>query len=279
MGGGHQAACPSCSPRRITRTGRGLHWPNGIDPAHPFWDNGGAAGGATKRINVESLRLRDARARGSFAACLAAVVACSLGGAALGDGLLCKGRDVLGSLALPGSARGVAVAGGTAYIANDFFGLRIIDVSNPASPVLLGTLDTPGQALRVTVVGTTAYVADYTAGLQIIDVSNPASPALIGSFDTAGEAEEVRVADGLAYIADGTAGLQIVDVSDPAAPKPVGSYPGIFCRGVRVVGDVTYVGTWTGDLGVIDTSDPAAPTLITNVATPGGFVDGLDSSS
>jgi hypothetical protein len=55
-----------------------------------------------------------------------------------------------------------------AYVA-DGYSVRVIDVSNPASPVELGALNTPDLAWAVEVVGDLAYVADGSSGLRIID--------------------------------------------------------------------------------------------------------------
>ena len=89
--------------------------------------------------------------------------------------------------------------GRQAYVADNYSGLQVVDVSTPASPQIIGSVATPGQALSVAVVGTTAYVADGHIGLQVIDVSTPASPQIIGSVDTPGQAFEChgRWHDGL----------------------------------------------------------------------------------
>ena len=87
-----------------------------------------------------------------------------------------------------GYALGVGVSGSYAYVADDIAGLRIIDISNPASPTLVGTYNTSGNAAGVTVSGSYAYVADYAAGLHIIDIGNPANPTLVGTYATSGYA-------------------------------------------------------------------------------------------
>ena len=94
----------------------------------------------------------------------------------------------LGALDTPGSASGIEVVGGRAYL-TDVSGLRIIDVSNPAAPVELGAFATPGLAFDVEVVGELAYLTDVS-GLRIIDVSNPATPAELGTFATPGFARQ-----------------------------------------------------------------------------------------
>ena len=69
--------------------------------------------------------------------------------------------EVLGSVDTPGNARGVAVAGGYAYVADGLQGLRVIDVSTPSAPVEVGFVDTSGAAYGVAVAGGYAYVADW----------------------------------------------------------------------------------------------------------------------
>jgi len=101
-----------------------------------------------------------------------------------------------------GTASALSIDNNYAYIACGTSGLQIINVSNPALPVLAGSYDTPDWAYGVAVSGGYAYVADYSSGLQIINVSNPASPALAGSYNTPGNTEVVAVSGAYAYVAD-----------------------------------------------------------------------------
>ena len=93
-------------------------------------------------------------------------------------------------LSTPRTARGIALSadGNTVFVADED-SLKIIDVSNPASPSIAGQRGSGlGHVLEVTLSadGNTAFVADYTNGLQIIDVSNLASPSITGTYDTSG---------------------------------------------------------------------------------------------
>jgi len=125
----------------------------------------------------------------------------------------------VGEYSMSNPARSVALDGNYAYVADDYSGLQIIDVSNPASPFRMGAYDTPGEAFGVAISGSYAYVADGDSGLQIIDVSNPASPIRKGAYNTPGNAWNVAISDNYAYVADSAAGgLQIIDVSKPASP-------------------------------------------------------------
>ena len=83
----------------------------------------------------------------------------------------------------------------TAYGTSD--ALVVVDVSNPASPVIRGSvvssslLDAP---LSVAVSGSYAYVAArFSNSLVVVDLSNPASPAIRGSVVSSSLLDGVRV--------------------------------------------------------------------------------------
>lgn len=179
----------------------------------------------------------------------------------------------LSSLAIPGYANNVDVNGGFAYVAAGSTGLQVVNVSNPAAPVIVASLDTPGNANDVKVVGTTAYVADGFSGLRMIDVSTPTSPVSIGVFDTPGEASDVVVAGTLAFVADGASGLQIISVANPGAPLLVRQVdtPGT-ARGVDVAGGVAVVADDTA-LRVIDITNPPTASIVGNLPLGGQIID------
>jgi hypothetical protein len=57
-------------------------------------------------------------------------------------------------------ARRVSISGNLAYVSNRFGGLRILDITDPASPTEVGYYDTPGFANDSKVVGSLIYVVD-----------------------------------------------------------------------------------------------------------------------
>ena len=73
---------------------------------------------------------------------------------------------------MPDIVSGVAVSGTHAYVADNYGGLRVVDVSDPTSPqevgfyrawdavAKVGFSATPKMALNVAVAGGLAYVAD-----------------------------------------------------------------------------------------------------------------------
>ena len=182
---------------------------------------------------------------------------------------------LVAQLATPGSANDVRVAGTVAYVAEDD-GLQLVDVSDPAHPVLLGSLSFPaGRQVRVAVGGNLVYLADLTFGLHVVDVTNPMQPREVGSLALAGTPRAVSLGGtglggfGLtgsyAVVACGDGGVAVVDVSVPAAPVLVGTTPPGHPRAgsVTVRGHYAYVAAGEegiyGGLHVVELADPTNP--------------------
>jgi len=118
-----------------------------------------------------------------------------------------------------GVAYGVAVSGNYAYMADDYGGLQVIDVSDPANCVRAGGIRTYGSGnsvltRRVAISGKYAYVVNLI-GLEVIDVSNPANPQRVGGYDTSGTAYGVMPP---------VQGLDIFSMADPG--RRSGQRPG-----------------------------------------------------
>lgn len=153
---------------------------------------------------------------------------------------------------------------------------RIIDVSDPAAPVLAASTSHGHRIYDVAIDGNYAYVAVVT-GLAVVDISTPASPVTVGSVSTPGWTYSVVKVGNYVYAGSWqTGGLKIFDVSDPANPAVVSSYD--------TVGNATFVsyvngyvylsdGTTTEGMLIFDVSDPADPQLVNSIIT--GGVPGL----
>ena len=101
----------------------------------------------------------------AFAGCLLAAMAfaCSPG----------ENVELVGSYDTPRDAWIVEVSGSLAYVTVPYYGLQIIDVSDPRTPVLVGSYDTPGKASGVAISGSLVYVADQEGGLVILRYTGP----------------------------------------------------------------------------------------------------------
>ncbi|MBN1810743.1 MAG: hypothetical protein JXA14_02795 [Anaerolineae bacterium] len=98
--------------------------------------------------------------------------------------------------------------------------LQVVDVSDPAGPVLVGRHDILGHSiLDVAVAEDYAYISGR--GLSVLDVSDPADPVEVGFCE--GPSRALALADSYLYVAGGEAGLRVLDLSDPTAPVEVSS--------------------------------------------------------
>lgn len=190
-----------------------------------------------------------------------------------------------GSLDLAGAQNGnkVQTQGNYAYIVRNggVPEFVIVDITNPASPVLAGSLTLSGSPRNIAVSGNYAYVAsNYTSQeLQIIDVSNPAAPTLAGSYDAPGSSDMVGVyvvgtTVYLGRVASAQAEFYIVNAANPAAPALVGSLElgaSSDANEVYVSGSFAYVasGNNSQELQVINISTPATPTLAASLDLSG----------
>lgn len=155
----------------------------------------------------------------------------------------------------------VEVVGQYAYLAGGP-GMYIVDIGDPANPVVVGTANSDTSGISVEVRGNYAYLVDMFYGLYIYDVSDPADPVPLGSVRSSDVSLGLDISGNYAYVGSSWAGLEIFNVSDPANPVLAGAYdtPGA-AGGVTVSGDLAYVGDDTAGLQIINISDPTNPTF------------------
>lgn len=161
----------------------------------------------------------------------------------------------------------VTVAGNYAYVVDQQDGLKIIDISNPASPALAGSYKTSAPANSLALKGNYAFLAEESWGIQIVNVSDPSNATMAAYLDTPGIPYSVAIDGDYAYVADGESGLQVINISDPAHPTLAGSYdtPGTADH-VAVSGSHAYVtdeptANAASSLQILDISDPSHPSF------------------
>ncbi len=119
----------------------------------------------------------------------------------------------IGTLDTPGVARDVDAAGNVAVVADDTY-LRVIDVTDPSSPVEISSFAAT-EASSVQLDYPLVYLGTLT-GMVILDISDPANPVQVGSFPAP---DLVSISVDRDYAAVTTLGeLYLVDVRDPALP-------------------------------------------------------------
>lgn len=179
------------------------------------------------------------------------------------------------------NARGLAVHGDQLYVANDAGGLRIIDVSDPSSPVEIGMylnpemLDKQAAYNNVVIDWPYAHVAVDYCGLETIDVTDPSDMHRVGWwnpwscdeptnlwFNSPGHTNQIIFDPdkGRVYMSAGDSELRVVNVRRPARSKLRSRYGkpqnGQAAWGVGLTDDTIYLtyiraivpfqGTWSG---------------------------------
>ncbi len=117
----------------------------------------------------------------------------------------------LDSFSLTRTITDADVEGDYLYLANDFDGLRIWDISDPSNAEEVGEFSTlPTFANGVSVHNNMAYIAaDTFYGMLVVDVSNPASPQHVTTIETPGKGLKVEATDDFLVLADADSGVRI----------------------------------------------------------------------
>jgi uncharacterized repeat protein (TIGR02543 family) len=154
----------------------------------------------------------------------------------------------------------VVTSGNHAYLPAYDRGLRVIDISNPSTPVEVGANEEIHEARDVVVSGKYAYVADGTSGLRILDISTPSNPVLVSTLNINRNVLQVALSGNYVYLAANWGGLRIIDVSDPLNPWQVGFYQfNSPAKNVSVAGGYAYVIDNYLLLRIVDVSNPKNP--------------------
>jgi hypothetical protein len=178
---------------------------------------------------------------------------------------------VLGQIALPGNATGVAVDPvlGLAAVADGPGGLQIVDVADPANPRLAQVI--PIDATQVEIIDGVVY-ANNAGALDAFDLATGTElqTLILGGTVLTGMARDgARL-----YTMDASRTLRIIDTSsgqmvlDGSISLPFGGNKIFVANGVAYVGAADPI-TKAGGYLTVDVGNPLAPRLIENRDSPG----------
>ena len=157
-------------------------------------------------------------------------------------------------------------------------GLAILDVADPANPVLLDRWDSSAFAHGAAIVRVQdgyAYLGAMSDGLVILDVAEPTDITFVSAFlpdttwpgivDYPPNARGMELSSDTLFLCYDAGGLRAIDVSDQSAPFEIGHYvnpqqppnTADAYNNVRLVGDLCFVTTDFCGFEVVDVSDPA----------------------
>ena len=170
-----------------------------------------------------------------------------------------------------GYVRDITISGNYAYVYDEYEGLLIVNIENPANPTLAGSY-AEGYVRDITISGNYAYAGDSN-GLVILNIEDPTKPNLVGSYYADGWVKEVTISGNYAYAVN-SGGLVILNIEDPANPTLVGNYTTDYGRGLAISGNYAYVVVGpSGELIVLNIENPSNPTLAGSYGDSAGFLD------
>src|SRR5262249_6177423 len=132
-----------------------------------------------------------------------------------------------------------AISGSYAYLAEQSWDIpnasngriEIVDITNPAAPVLVGTVNLAGALPNaVAVDGSYMYVVtNYgTRTVHVFNVANPQNPTFVITLPGTSNPQTVGADGQLVFVADLNRGLLIYNVADPSNPALVGTFAGSY---------------------------------------------------
>jgi uncharacterized repeat protein (TIGR01451 family) len=165
---------------------------------------------------------------------------------------------VLSSNSTPSYAHDIYVQHPYVYLAEDYEGLEIFSISNPAAPVHISSITNGlNYASRVAVVSNYAYVTQ-SEGLRIFDVATSSAPRLVASTNIGSGNNGLCVTNDYAYLVQGY-DFYVVDVSTPSDPQVVTATNMWYqSHDIAIQGSYAYLAASERFI-VMDISNPALP--------------------
>ncbi|NHJ49628.1 MAG: hypothetical protein FK733_17695 [Asgard group archaeon] len=158
----------------------------------------------------------------------------------------------------------------------DWYGVRIIDISNPLDLTQLGFTSYEFQMpYDVKYHNNYVYVIDEILGLIVFNVTDKTNPVLVTTYEDNVDAKynAVFLVGSYAYVADISYGLKILDISSLLSISLEGSISlgesSIIYKGLWVASNHAFIGGNAWSIRIVDVSNPANPILKYNYTSSG----------
>jgi len=164
------------------------------------------------------------------------------------------------------------------YVADGSSGVRLIDLTEPASPNQVSVFDTPGFSTDVALMNDLVVIADgRTGGLRVVDFSDPFNPVTLGYYVTNWAVEELLIGeDGIIYTSGGVfrftrpGSVEDDRIAGPLSFSISTAFPNPFNTSTSF--SFTLYHRTLVNLSVIDASGRVVEELLTNrVSAPGRY--------
>jgi hypothetical protein len=164
------------------------------------------------------------------------------------------------------------LSGDSLYVASGFYGLHIVNVSDPAAPSVVATyrLSNGLHARNIAVDGAKLYVGNEGNGLTIFDFSTPGQITPVSTTDTLciSICERIAASPQRAYVLTTCKAFRILDTSNSSSPLAIGAYTAPDrVYSTALTGNYALVADDNG-LSVADVSAPSSPVWIGSYERP-----------
>lgn len=129
------------------------------------------------------------------------------------------------------------------FVADGAAGIKIIDISVHANPVILSSLKTSGSAKDLAINGDHLFVAVGAAGVDMIDISDPENPILLDNHYTGGYASRVSANAERVAVSDWE-DVEILSHSDQRLKRVGYKNTGGRVMAIEMVDDIIYSAEW-----------------------------------
>ncbi len=184
---------------------------------------------------------------------------------------------LVGSTLTPGNALDVAIADWnvlhrTAYVADNYAGLTLIDCINPSQPLYMNSYELADRTLSADVIDNFAYVATQNSAntqgqISKVDIADELNPVLISTIYTQGIPKDIIVYGDFAYIAEGVNGLSIYYAASSLFFES--NYPLSDARKLFFYSQYAFVANGLNGLSIIDVLDSNNPFQVSAYPTSG----------
>lgn len=163
----------------------------------------------------------------------------------------------------------IYIDGTMLLLANQYFGIDIVNISDPAHPAFVTHLPV-SNAWGVSVSGNWMYVASSTLGLRVYNITDYQNPQWVSTFGPS-HARDVHVEGSYAYLATYDQGIQVFDVTNPQSIVSVANYTNIDCNAfIKITKEGDYLFACEGSspgIHIVNVTDPTDPTNVSRCET------------
>ncbi|MCK4568558.1 MAG: hypothetical protein KAU48_14720, partial [Candidatus Thorarchaeota archaeon] len=160
-----------------------------------------------------------------------------------------------------GYANGLAIGGHHAFISDRYFGLRIVDFSDPYHPIAKGEFNIlTNYYADVAYENETVYLVNGANTLYIINTTDTMNPTSIQNMTIGNAAESVEVQEGIVYVVNNN-GLEIINATNSTNPTLLTTFSDVPVTDAKINGDLAYI-SFNRGIGVLNITDKLNPTLI-----------------